>query len=78
MLRFLAKHRHFRTSDKAIIDPWEFDTAEEKLLPISQLESFPVESKQKAAENHVKKSSRISSYSPFIGPNGSVTFSDRI
>ena len=75
MLRFSPKHRHFRSPDKAIIDPAELVISEEKLLQLSQLESFPAESKtisNLAAGKYVKTSSRMSSYSPFIGPNGLI------
>ena len=78
MLRLSPKHRHFRSPDKAIIDPAELVIAEEKLLQLSQLESFPAENKQLAAGKYVKKSSRISSYSPFIGPNGLIRSTGRI
>ena len=72
MLRLSPKHRHFRSPDKAIIDPAEPVIAEENFLQLSQLESFPAESKQLAAAKYVKKSSRISLYSPFIGRNGLI------
>ena len=78
MLRLSPKHRHFRSPDKAIIDPAELVISEEKLLQLSQLESFPAESKQLAAGKYVKTSSRISSYSPFIGPNGLIRSTGRI
>ena len=67
MFRLSPKHRHFRSPDKAIIDPAELVIAVEKPLQLSQLESFPAESKQLAAGKNVKTSSRISSFSPFIG-----------
>ena len=72
------KHRHFRSPDKAIIDPAELVISEEKLLQFSQLESFPAESKQLADKKYVKISSCISSYSPFIGPNGLTRSTGRI
>ena len=78
MLRLSPKHRHFRSPDKAIIDPAEFVIAEEKLLQLLQLEKFPAESKQLAAGKYVKTSSQISSYSPFIGPNGLFSSTSRI
>ena len=43
-----------------------------------QLESFPAECKQFAARKHVRKPLRISSYSPFIGPNGLIRSTGRI
>ena len=49
MLRLSPKHRHFRSSDNAIIDPAELVIAEEKPLQFSQLQSFTEESKQLAA-----------------------------
>ena len=78
MLRLSPKHRHFRSPDKAIIDPAELVIADEKLLQLSQLGSFPAESKQLTAGKYVKTSSRISSYSPFIGPNGLIRSTGRI
>ena len=78
MLRLSPEHRHFRSPDKTIIDPPELVNAEEKLLQLSQLESFPAESKQLAAGKYVKISSRISSCSPFIGPNGLIRSTGRI
>ena len=65
MLRLSTKNRHFRSPDKAIIDPTELVVAEEKLLQLLQLESFPAECEQIAAGKHVKTSDRISSLSPF-------------
>ena len=41
MLGLSPKHRHFRSPDKTIIDPAELVISEEKLLQLSQLESFP-------------------------------------
>ena len=78
MLRLSPKHKHFRSPDKAIIDPAELVIAEEKRLQLSQLESFPAESKRLAAGKYVKTSSRISSYSHFIGPNGFIRSTGRI
>ena len=78
MFRLSPKHRHFRSPDKVIIDPAELVISEETLLQFSQLESFAAESKQLAAGKYVKTSSRISSYSPFIGPNGLIRSSGRI
>ena len=78
MLRLSPKHRHFGSPDKSIIDPAELVIAEEKLLQLSQLESFPAESKQLAAGKYVITSSRISSYSPFNGPNGLIRSTGRI
>ena len=78
MLRLSPKHKHFRSPDKAITDPAELVNAEEKLLQLSQLESFTAEIKQLAAGKYVKTSSRISLYSPFIGPNGLIRSTGRI
>ena len=78
MLRLSPKHRHFRSPDKAIIDPAELVILGEKRLQLSQLQSFPAESKQLTAGKYVKTSSRISSYSPFIGPNGLIRPTGRI
>ncbi|XP_063711138.1 uncharacterized protein LOC134839491 [Symsagittifera roscoffensis] len=44
VLRLSPKHKHFRSPGKAIIDSAELVIAEEKLLQLSQLESFPAES----------------------------------
>ena len=77
-LRLSPKHRPFRSPDKAIFVPAELVIVEEKLLRLSQFESFPTECKLLAARKHVKTSSRISSQSPFIGPNGSARSTRRI
>ena len=71
MLRLSPKHRTFRTQEMDIIDPAELVIADEKVLHHSLLESFSVGS-QFAAGKHVKTSSRLSSCSPSIGPNGLV------
>ena len=78
VLRLSPKHRNFRSPDKAITDPAELVIVEEKLLQLAQLESFPAESKQLAYAKYVKTLSRISSYLPFIGPNGSIKSTGRI
>ena len=43
MLRLSPKHRHYRTKVKEITDPIELETAKQRLLLISQKESFEAE-----------------------------------
>ena len=45
MLRMLPLHKHFRGEGLRIIEPTELDFAENKLIHLAQLESFPVQLK---------------------------------
>ena len=68
MLRLSPKHRHYRTKLKEITDPVELETAKQRLLLISQKESFEAEYLLLSCEKTVEKSSRIAQYAPFMGP----------
>ena len=67
MLRMPPSHKLFRGKDLRITDPTEFDMAESKLIHLAQMESFPVELKTLTAGKPIKNSSKIATYSPFIG-----------
>ena len=69
MLRLSPKHRHYRTKVKEITDPVELETAKQRLLLISQKESFEAEYLLLYGNKTVKKSSRIAQYAPFMGPS---------
>ena len=78
MLRMLPSYKHFRGKDLRITDPIELDIAESKLIHLAQMESFPVELKTLTAGKPVKNSSKIATYSPFIGPAGIIRSTERI
>ena len=70
ILRLLPRHRHFRSRDLKITDSVELSLAEEKVLLLSQRESFRDELKCLSKENSIANTSRIRSFSPFFGPGG--------
>ena len=74
----LPSHKHFRGKDLRINDPTELDIAESKLIHLAQMESFPVELKTLTAGKPIKNSSKIATYSPFIGPAGIIRSTGRI
>ena len=74
----LPSHKHFRGKDLRITDPTELDIAESKLIHLAQMESFPVELKTLTAGKPIKNSSKIATYSPFIGPTGIIRSTGRI
>ena len=78
MLRMLPSHKHFCGKDLRITDPTELDIAESKLIHPAQMESFPVELKTLTAAKSVKNSSKIATYSPFIGPASIICSTGRI
>ena len=78
MLRMLPSHKHFRGKDLRITDPTELDIPESKLIHLAQMESFPVELKTLTAGKPIKNSSKIATYSPFIGPAGIIRSAGRI
>ena len=71
-------HKHFCGKDLRITDPTELDIAESKLIHLAQMESFPVELKTLTAGKPIKNSSKIATYSPFIGPAGIIRSTGRI
>ena len=70
ILRLLPRHRHFRSRDLKITDSIEINLAEEKVLLLSQRESFRDELKCLFKEKSIANTSRIRSFSPFVGPGG--------
>ena len=71
MLRLSPKQWHYRTAMdkvKEITDPVELETAKQRLLLISQKESFEAEYFLLSCDKTVKKSSRNAQYAPFMGP----------
>ena len=78
MLRMLPLHKHFRGKDLRITDPTELGFAESKLIHLVQMESFPVELKTLTAGKSIKNSSKMATYSPFIGPAGIIPSTGRI
>ena len=74
----LPSHKHFRGKDLRITDPTELDIAESKLIHLAQMESFPVELKTLTAGKPIKNSSKMATYSPFIGPAGIIRSTGRI
>ena len=77
-LRWLPSHKHFRSSVLKITDPSEMDIAEQKLIYLSQGETFPSELKLLRAGKVITRNSRIAKYSPFIGPAGIFRSTRRI
>ena len=78
MLRMLPSHKHFHGNDFQMTDPTELDVAERKLIHLAQMESFPVELKTLTAGKPIKNSSKIATYSPFIGLAGIIRSTGRI
>ena len=78
MLRMLSSQKHFRGKDLRITDPTELDIAEIKLIHPAQMESFPVELKTLKAAKSIKNSSKIATYSPFLGPASIICSTGRI
>ena len=78
LLRWLPSHKHFRSSILEITDPSEMDIAEQKLIHLSQGETFPSELKLLRAGKVITRNSRIVKYSPFIGPAGNLRSTRRI
>ena len=78
ILRLLPSHECYRNTDGSIIDPIELDEAERHLQYLVQGESFTSERKDLLENKHVKRSSRIAPFSPFVGPNGLIRSAGRI
>ena len=78
MLRLSPEHRHYRTKVKEITDPIELETAKQRLLLISQKESFEAEYLLLSYDKTVKKSSRIAQYAPSMGPAFLIRSAGRI
>ena len=78
MLRLSPKHRPYRNKVKEIADPVELETAKQRLLLISQKESFEAEYLLLSCDKTVQKSSRIAQYAPFMGPAFLIRSTGRI
>ena len=78
LLRWLPSHKHFRSSILEITDPCEMDIAEQKLIYLSQGETFPSELELLRSGKVITKNSRIAKYSPFIGLAGILHSTGRI
>ena len=71
ILRILPKFSRNRTKTRAITDPVELESAEQKLFSSSvQSESFPNEAKNLLKSLPLSKPSNVKSFSLFVGPNG--------
>ena len=74
----LSPHNRQNCNTRSIVESIEIDLAKQKLLILAQSESFPVDVNALLKKQSLKKSSRISSFSPFIGPGGLVRSTGRI
>ena len=72
----LPSHKHFRDKDLRITGPTELDIVESNMIHLIQMESFPIELKTLSAGKPIKNSSKIATYSPFIGPAGIIRSPD--
>ena len=77
-LRLLPFHECYRNANGSIIEPTELDEAERHLQYLVQGESFNAERKDLLENKPVKRSSRIASFSPFIGPSRLIRSAGRI
>ena len=78
LLRWLPSYKHFRSSRLEITDPCEVDIAEEKLIYLSQGETFISELKLLGSGKVKTRNSRIAKYSPIIGTAGILRSTGRI
>ena len=78
MLRMLPSHKHFRYKDLGIADIIELDSAENELIYLAQMESFPNELKTLTDGKTSQKKSKIATFSPFIGPASIIRSTGRI
>ena len=76
-LRLLPKNSEYRTITGAITDPTELENAEQHLFYLSQVESFQVERSYLLKSSPLSKTSKLTQFSPFIGPNGLLRASGR-
>ena len=70
ILRLLPKNEGYRSDSGLVTDPNEMRNAEMRLFYLIQQESFPVELKCLLKQSPVSNSSKLSQFSPFIGPQG--------
>ena len=78
LLRWLPSHKHFLSSVLEITDSCEMDIAEQKLLYLSQGETFPSELKLLRSGKVITRNGRMAKYSPFIRPAGILRSTGRI
>ena len=78
LLRWLPSHKHLRSCILEITGPSEMDIAEQKLIYLSQGETFPSELKLLRSGKVITRNTRIAKYSPFIGPAGILRSTGRI
>ena len=76
-LRLLPKNSEYRTITGAITDPTELENAEQHLFYLSQVESLQVERSNLLKSSPLSKTSKLTQFSPFIGPNGLLRASGR-
>ena len=68
ILRLLPKNEDYRSDSGLVTDPNEMRNAEMRLFYLIQQESFSLELKCLLKQSPVNNSSKISQFSPFIGP----------
>ena len=76
-VRLLSKNRVYRTNSGVIIDPAELENPEQRLLYLTQAESFHAEKSNLLKPIPLGKTSKIVRFSHFIGPNGLLRASGR-
>ena len=74
----MPSHKHFGSSILEITDPCEMDNAEQKIIYLSQGETFPSELKLLRSGKVINRNSPIAKYSPFNGPAGILRSTGRI
>ena len=67
-MRLMPKNEAYRSETGTITDPNELENAQTKLFYLVQLESFPIEKKLLIKNSPLSGSSKLSQFSPFIGP----------
>ena len=77
VLRLLSKNRDYRTNSGVVIDPAELENSEQRLLYLTQAESFQAEKSNLLKSIPLSKTSKIVRFSPLIGPNGLLRASGR-
>ena len=77
VLRLLSRNRDYRTNSCVITDPAELENSEQRLLYLTQAESFHAEKNNLLKSTPLSKTSKIVRFSPFIGPNGLLRASGR-
>ena len=78
VLRLLSRNKDHKTNSCVITDPAELENSEQRLLYLTQAESFHAEKSNNLLKSTpLSKSSKIVRFSPFIGPNGLLPPSGR-